>query len=34
VGGTKGGQLLTVGTPEEVALSEDSFTAEYLRLKI
>ncbi|MEK9913455.1 MAG: hypothetical protein VW580_05980, partial [Flavobacteriaceae bacterium] len=34
VGGTKGGQLLTVGTPEEVVLSKDSFTAEYLRLKI
>ena len=34
VGGTKGGQLLAVGTPEEVALSKDSFTAEYLRLKI
>ena len=34
VGGNKGGQLLTVGTPEEVVLSKDSFTAEYLRLKI
>ena len=34
VGGNKGGQLLTVGTPEEVIKSKDSYTAEYLKLKI
>ena len=34
VGGNKGGQLLTVGTPEEVIKSKDSYTAEYLILKI
>ena len=34
VGGTKGGQLLTAGTPEEVVLSKDSYTAEYLKVKI
>jgi len=34
VGGHKGGQLLAVGTPEEVVLSKDSYTAEYLKSKI
>jgi excinuclease ABC subunit A len=33
VGGHKGGQLLAVGTPEEVVLSKDSYTAEYLKSK-
>ena len=33
VGGHKGGQLLAVGTPEEIVLSKDSYTAEYLKSK-
>jgi len=33
-GGEKGGYILATGTPEEVALSNDSYTAEYLRLEL
>ena len=30
-GGNKGGQVIATGTPEEVALNEDSYTGKYLR---
>ncbi len=30
-GGTGGGQLVAVGTPEEIAITEASFTGQYLR---
>ena len=33
-GGEKGGQLVATGTPEEVAKNKNSFTGQYLKLKI
>jgi excinuclease ABC subunit A len=33
-GGEKGGSILATGTPEEVALSKQSYTAHYLREEI
>ncbi|NIK91934.1 excinuclease ABC subunit UvrA [Mangrovimonas sp. CR14] len=33
-GGEKGGQLVASGTPEEIALNEESFTGKYLKEKL
>jgi len=33
-GGEKGGNIVAVGTPEQIALSEKSYTAKYLRAKL
>ncbi|WKB80879.1 excinuclease ABC subunit UvrA [Cellulophaga lytica] len=33
-GGTKGGQLIATGTPEQIAKSKKSFTAKYLKEKL
>jgi excinuclease ABC subunit A len=33
-GGEKGGSILATGTPEEVALNKQSYTAHYLREEI
>ena len=33
-GGENGGQVVVVGTPEEVVKSKESFTAEYLKEKL
>ena len=33
-GGTGGGKVIASGTPEELAMSKDSYTGKYLRSKI
>ena len=32
-GGTKGGNLVATGTPEEIAKNKQSYTGKYLKLK-
>ena len=31
-GGDRGGEIVVTGTPEEIMLSKDSFTGQYLKL--